>query len=159
MTSHICADKVLHFLLGHLFTLLEDYAGHNLLAVFFVGNADDLYIADLGMSVDKLLYFLGIDVFSAADYHILKAAGYAVVPVGRAAGKVTRVEPSVLVDGRSGGLGHFVVTLHNVISSGHKFAYNLIVAVKACLGVNNFALDLGERTSHRVDSDLYAVVG
>ena len=71
MTRHARGDKVLHLLLGHGLTLLEDDARHDLFAVVFIGNADDLYVGYLGIGVDEFFDLLGIDILTAADDHIL----------------------------------------------------------------------------------------
>ena len=40
-----------------------------------VGNSDDLHFADLGMRVEELFDFAGIDIFAAANDDVARAAG------------------------------------------------------------------------------------
>ena len=151
-------NVLLHLLHGHGLALLEDNAGHDLLAVLLVGHTDDLNVPHLGMGVDELLDLLGVDVLTAADDHVLEAARDEVVSVGTAAGQVARVEPAVGVDGLGGGLGHLVVALHDVVAAGHELAVDPVGAIQTRLGVDDLALHVGKGRADRLGSYLQAIV-
>ena len=136
---HVAADELLDARLVDGSALLEDNAGHDLLAIVRIGYADDLNVGNLGVGVDEVLYFLGIDVLTAADYHILDTARDLEVAVGQAAQQVAGMEPAVLVDGGGGGLGHLIVALHNVVAAGNA-VWNFL----AGLGVDYLALNAEE---------------
>ena len=142
MLRHVVQDELLHLLDGHGLAFLEDDAGHDLLAHRLVRYADHLHVAHLRMGVDEFLDFLRVDILTAADDHILQTAGNTVITLRRPAGKVARVQPAVLVDGGGGCLGHLIVTLHNIVTAGHKLSDHAVRAVLSGFRIHNLALDL-----------------
>ena len=143
------ADIGAHFVGCHCFAVLENDAGHDLLAELLVRNADNLNVLDLFVGINELLNLLGIDVFAAADYHVLEPARDSVVALGRFAGEVTGVQPAVLVNGGGGCFGHFVVALHNVIAARHKFACFADRHLFPGFRVNNFTFNFRHGASDR----------
>ena len=154
MARHVREEVVLYLLLGRGLAVLQDYAGAYLLAERLVGHADDLNVLDLRVRVEELLELLRVDVLSAADNHVLQAARYLVVAVGRAAGEVSRVEPAVFVDGRGGRLGHLVVALHYIVAARDELAVNIVGHFLVRLGVYYAAFDFRQRVADRLDAHL-----
>ena len=110
------------------------------------------------MGVNKFLNFFRVNIFAASYYHILKSARNSEITVGRAAGKVTRVQPAVLINGACGGFRHFVVAFHYVIAARHKLAVFAVGALLAGFGVNNFALNFGQSLTHGAHALLNSIV-
>ena len=54
----------------HLGTLSWNDPGADLFAVLLVGNSENLYVLDSGMTEQELLYFTWIDILTATDQHI-----------------------------------------------------------------------------------------
>ena len=69
------------------------------------------------------------------------------------------MEPSVLVDGGSGCLGHLVIALHNVIAAGDKLTDHLVRTVFSGFGIDDLALDLREGRSDGGHADLQRIGG
>ena len=157
MARHVREEVVLYLLLGRGLAVLQDDAGAYLLAERLVGHADDLNVLDLRVRVEELLKLLRIDVLSAADNHVLQAARYLVVAVGRAAGEVSRVEPAVLVDGRRRRLGHLVVALHYIVAARDELAVHVVGHFLVRLGVYDAAFDFRQRVADRLDAHLERV--
>ena len=55
-------------------TFFELNPGHDGFAIFSIGNTNHLHVADVGVRIEKLLYFTRIDVLSASDNHVFDAA-------------------------------------------------------------------------------------
>ena len=158
MARHACGYKVFHFLLGHTFAILEDYASHNFLAVFFVGNANDLHVANLGTSIDEFFDFLGINVFTATNDHILEASCDAIIAVFVSASEVARMEPTVGIDSRCGCLRHFVVALHNVVSASHELTVDTVGTIFARFGIDNLAFHVRKCATDCLGTNLQRIV-
>src|SRR5436190_1854971 len=69
-----------------------------LLAVAWVGDADDLNVLDLRVAVEELLDLARIDVLAAADHHVLDPADDLHVPVLAHRRQIARVHPAGLID-------------------------------------------------------------
>ena len=106
------------------------------------------------MGVDKLLDLLGVDILSAPDDHIFEPPCDPVVALRCPAGQISGVEPAVRVNGRGCRLGHFVISLHDIIAARDKLADHFIRAVLSGLRIHDLAFHLGEGTAHRSDTDL-----
>ena len=111
------------------------------------------------MRVDELLDFLRVDVLAAADNHIFKSARDFIVSVLGSTRKVARMKPTVLIDCRRCRLGHFVVTLHNVVTTRDEFARYLVGTVLARFGIDYLALDFGHSPADRRNSYFERIVG
>ncbi|OPZ74064.1 MAG: hypothetical protein BWY80_00734 [Firmicutes bacterium ADurb.Bin456] len=111
------------------------------------------------MGVDKVLNFLGVDIFTAPDDHIPDPAGYFVVAILVAPGQIAGVQPAIFVDGRLGRLGHLVVAFHDVVAPGYKFAVNIRGQVPAGFNVNNFAFNARQIASYSIDPELHGIIG
>ncbi len=83
MLSHTSEAEVLDLLFGSGFAVLEDDAGHDLLTVVLIRNADDLNVLNLGVGIEEVLDLLGVDIFAAADDPVLDTSGDRVVTVFR----------------------------------------------------------------------------
>src|SRR5438105_4364607 len=108
----------------------------------FVGNAEDIGLADGGMVQEYLFDFARVDVFAAANDHLFFAAANVDVAVGVHDGEVARVKPSGRVDGFSGGVRVVPVAGHDGIAPGAQFA--LLAAVDDAPGgwVGNFDFEV-----------------
>src|ERR1035437_986557 len=71
--------------------------GHNL-AQSCVGNADYLRLADLGVRVEKLLHLARIDIFSAANNHVLGASSQVDATVRVHHAQVAGMQPAIFLD-------------------------------------------------------------
>src|SRR5277367_3916421 len=47
--------------------------GTELLAIAIVGDAENLHVLNLGMTIEEFLDLAGIEIFAAADHHVLDA--------------------------------------------------------------------------------------
>ena len=141
-----------HLVLRDAAGLLEDDAGHGLLAVFLVRHADDLYVLDGRVGVDEFLDLLGVDVLAAADDHVLQPPGDAVAAVFVPAGQIAGVQPALLVNGGGRGLGHLVVAFHGVVAARAELAVDAVRHFLAGLGVDDLALDVREGVADRRSS-------
>ena len=74
------------------------------------------------MREQHLFEFLGVDVLSAADDHVLEAALDGAVAPFVHRGEVARAQPAVFVDRLSGLFGHVVVAHHDVIAPHAQLA-------------------------------------
>ena len=154
MAGHMALDIIGHFLRRQLRAGFFDDAGHDGFAIAGIRHADDLDILNGGMGVDKLFDFLGVDVFSAADDHILEAAGDEEGSVRIAAGQIAGMEPAVGIDGGGGGIGHFIVALHDVITAGAELAVLTVRQFLAGFGIDDLALDMGEGIADGLGAEL-----
>ena len=57
--------------------------GAELLAIAVVGDAEDLHVLDLRMAIEKFLDLARIEVFAAADHHVLDAADDVAIALAR----------------------------------------------------------------------------
>src|ERR1051326_4641836 len=97
----LAAAKVADFVLGRGLAGFEaDPCGHGF-AQLQVGDAENLYVGDLRVRVEKLFQFARIDVLATSDDHIFGAASYAIISVRPHGGQIARVQPALAVDGRS----------------------------------------------------------
>ncbi len=62
------------FLRRRGFTFFQADPGAQLLAIFGIGHANHLDVGNFGMGVQEFLNLAGINVFAAADHHVLDAA-------------------------------------------------------------------------------------
>ena len=74
----------------------------HLLPKLGVGHAKDLRLLDSRMGVEKLLHFLGINVLTAANDHVLQAADDLHVAFLIHDREIAAVEPPRLIDGFPG---------------------------------------------------------
>ena len=100
----------------------EANPGDDDFAEAFVGNADDLHLADLGVRVEKLLDLAGIDVFAAANDHVARAAGDVEASVFAHHAQVAGVQPAVGLDHLRGSFGIAVIALHHRVAANADFA-------------------------------------
>ena len=68
------------------------------------------------------------------------------------------MEPAFAVDSRSSRLGHFVVTLHYIISACNELSVYAVGAILARFGVDYLALNVGESRADSFGTNLKAVV-
>ena len=158
MFCHICKDIILHFFFRHGFSVLKNDTSHYFFSVLFVGNTDYLHVFNLGMSVNKLFNFLRVNVLAAADYHILKTSCNSVIAFRRLAGKVSCVQPAVLINSSGCRLWHLIVSLHDVVSTGNKFSGYAYRQFFACLRINDLTLNFRKRSSNRSDTNVKRIV-
>ena len=110
------------------------------------------------MSIDKLLNLLGVDIFAAADDHILKSACDSEIALGSAACKVAGVKPAVLVDCACRSLRHFVIALHDVVAAGNELTGYIVWTFKSSIRVNDFTFDFRKRMSDRRNTILQGII-
>ncbi len=73
---------------------LGDDPGAQLFAVFRVGHPENLDVLNIGMTVQILFDFTRIDVFSAADDHILDPADNTATSIVIDGRQVSRMHPA-----------------------------------------------------------------
>ena len=83
----------------------QPHPRHHDFAEARIGNADHLHLADLGMGVEKLLDFAGIDVFAAANDYVARTAGEVDASVFAHDAQVAGVQPAVGLDHLRGAFG------------------------------------------------------
>ena len=130
---------------------------HNDFAEPRVGNANNLHFADLGMRVEKLLYFAGIDVLAAADNHIARTPGNVEASVFAHDSKVAGMQPAV-------GLYHVrcayrvaIIALHHRIAAHADFTLHADGSLAPSVRRNHLDLGLWHRSSNGVDADLKGI--
>ena len=89
----------------------------HLLPKLGVGHAKDLRLLDSRMGVEKLLHFLGINVLTAANDHVLQAADDLHVAFLIHDREIAAVEPPRLIDGFPGAFIIAPVTPHDRVAS------------------------------------------
>ena len=70
------------------------------LAVNRVGNTDNACLQDVGMHVQNVFNFLGVNVFSAPNDQIFFAVGDVIIAVFVNMSDITRMEPAIMQHGR-----------------------------------------------------------
>ena len=96
--------------------------GGDLFAPFFVRQSDHRDFADLGVTKQQLFELARIDVFAAADDHVLQAALYRAIAARVHRAEIAGMQPAVAIDRGGGRLGHFEVAEHDVIAAGAVLA-------------------------------------
>ena len=93
---------------------------------FFVSLNDDA-LADVGVGVEFVFDFLGIDVLTgSAEEHVLAASADEEIAFGIHETEVARVIPSLAVKRSGGGFGIFEIAEHGVHASREDFAGNVL---------------------------------
>ena len=105
---------------GH--ALVRDDPRHHLFAILLTGYADDLHVLDARVGVEKFLDFAGIDVFAAANDHLLEPPGDGHIAVLIHAGDVAGVQPAVGLDGGRRAHGIVVIAVHHEVAAGAELA-------------------------------------
>ena len=138
--------------------LAEADPRHQLLAVAFVGHADDLYISDRRVGVEEFLDLAWIHVLAAADHHVLDPPDDVDIPVGVHHRDVAGVHPTRDID-RIRRLGRLVpVAEHHRIATGAQFAGPTAGQRQTALGIDHLDLDMGHHPADRRHSALDGVV-
>src|SRR4029079_6176947 len=78
---------------------LGDDPGTELFAVFRVGHTENLDVLNIGMAIQILFDFARIDVFAAADDHVLDPADNTAVSILVDGRQVSRMHPAGCIDG------------------------------------------------------------
>ena len=144
--------------LGHFDPLFEDNRCHNLFTVLTVRHSVDLDIGDLRMGVEELLDLARIDVFTAADNHVLDSAGDLAIAVLIHDCQITGVQPLLRIDSLGGLLRHLVVAFHNQIAAGAEFTLLAGREGFACLDINNLYLNVRQRPTDRGDAQFNGII-
>ena len=158
MTRHVVGNVGLNILFGDAAAGTFDDESVSFFAVLFGGNADDLYVDDVRMSIDEVFDLFREDIFTATNYHILDPAGDAVVAARIADSQVAGVQPTVLIDSGGGSFGHLIITLHDVVAADNEFAGRAVGQVFACIGVDDLGFHERHLFADGVDPDLQRIV-
>ena len=159
MLGHVAAHVSFDVVFGDVLAFFFDHDGEDFFAVGGVGNADDLDVFDGRMGVDEILDLLGIEVFAAADDHVLDPAGDAIVAVVVTDGEVAGVQPAVAVDRSGCGLRHFVISLHDVVAAGDEFTGDAVGDGQIGRRIDDAAFDAGQFAADGANLDLDRVFG
>ena len=129
-----------------------------MLAVFRVGHADHLHVADAGTGIEKFFNLARVNVLAAADDYIFGAAGDFAVVVGVHGGEVTAVQPAGFVDGVASRFGIFVVALHHQVAAGAEFARRATGHDRTGDYIHDFYFRMGQGLADRRHAQFQRVV-
>ncbi len=125
-----------------------DDEGAHLLAVFAAGDADDLHIQDARHAEEKFLDLARIDIFAAADDHVLDAAGDTQVAVFIHDAEVAGAQPALGTHGARRVLGHLVVALHDIVAPAEDLSGLAARQLVDAFRVGHAHLDAGQGAAH-----------
>src|SRR2546421_8419665 len=123
--------------------LPEPDPGHDLFAVLGVGNANDLYVAHVGVRVEELLDLARVDVLASANDHVLDPADDVDVAVLVHGGQVAGVHPAPAVHGLRRPFRLLLVAEHDRVAAGEQFARLPPGRRGAAAGIGDLDLDVG----------------
>src|SRR6266404_4352568 len=132
--------------------------GAELLAVAVVGDAENLYVLDLGMAVEKFLDLARVEVFAAADHHVLDAADDVAITVPVDGGDIAGVHPAVGIKHVGGLLSLVPISQHDAVATGAQFA-GFAAGHHAALEVDDLDLDMRMNAPDGGHPPLQRIVG
>src|SRR5215472_14343182 len=107
---------------GRALAVAQAHPGAEFLAIAQVGNADHLDVLDFRVTVEELLDLARIDVFTAADHHVLDPADDIAITLGIDRREIAGMHPSGCVDRFAGLFLVVPVTEHDQIATRQQFA-------------------------------------
>src|SRR4029079_7186385 len=134
-----------------------DDPGAHLLAVFRIGDAEDLRVLDAGMAQQVLLDLARVDVLAAADQHVLDAADDVRVAVGVDRREVAAVHPAGGVDRLARALVVLPVAAHHRVATRAQLA-RVADGDDAAVAVDDLDLEVRLDAADRRDAALEGVV-
>src|SRR4029453_7578060 len=96
--------------------------GAEFLAVAVVGDAEHLDVLDLGVAIQEFLDLARIEIFAAADHHVLDAADDVAIALGIDDGEVAGVHPAIGVEHVGGLFALVPIAQHDAVAAGAEFA-------------------------------------
>src|SRR6266536_2430003 len=157
VVSDLAFAEVLYFCSGGLYAGFEFDPGDDLFAIFGIGNANDLKVADLGMGVEEFLNFAWVDVFATADDHVFDASNDVDVAFGVHGCQVSSMHPVGAVNCGCGGFGVVPIANHDAITTGAEFAGRSGGNDLSGSGIDDF--DLKMRGDQTVGADTFVERG
>src|SRR6516225_4696824 len=130
--------------------------GANLLAIAIVGDTDHLHVLDLRMAVEKFLDLARIDVFAAADDHVLDAADDVAIALGVDSGEVAGMHPARRIDRLAGARFVIPIAEHHGIAARQQLARRA-GRHDAPLAIDDFHLDMRLNAPDRRDASLQRI--
>src|SRR5437667_9919911 len=116
------AAKVADLVLGRVLAGLQLDPGEHRLPQALIGQSAYIDVGDLGVGVQKFLDFARIDIFAAADDHLLDAAGDMKSAVGPHSSQVAGVQPAFRVYSARSGFGLAIIAFHHQITARAQLA-------------------------------------
>ena len=101
---------------------LEHDERADLLAEALIGHAEDLGGLNLRMADQKFLDLARVDVFAAADEHVLEAADDAAIALLVDGREIARMHPARGIDRLGRAFAIFPVAAHHAVAAGAQFA-------------------------------------
>src|SRR5450755_19354 len=144
--------ELLYLLGGGLSAVIELDPGDDLLAVLWIGHADDLHIADLGMGIEELLDLARVDVFAAAYDQILDAAHDIDIPLGIHRRQVAGMHPVGAINRGHRRLGIVPVADHDAVATRAEFAGLVGRNNLAGRGIDDLDLQVRRDLTDRADA-------
>ena len=103
------------------------------------------------MGVEKFLDLPWVDIFTAADNHILDAPHNVDIALVIHHGQVAGVHPARCVDGFGAGIGVIPIAEHDAIAARTQFAWCTIGDNRTRGGIDNLDLHMGMDLAHGAD--------
>src|ERR1700730_1346620 len=106
-----------------------------------VGDAKNLHILNLGMAIEKFLDLARVEVFAAADHHVLDAAEDVAVPLLVDHRDVAGMHPAIGIE-HVGGLFRLIpIAKHDAVAASAQFA-GVAAGHNATLEIDDLNLDV-----------------
>src|SRR5579859_2745131 len=122
VVSDLVPAEFANLLYAGLLAWLEADPGADLLAVFGIGHANDLDIADFGVTIKELLNLAGIDIFAPTDHHVLDAPDNVDIAILIHGRQVAGMHPARPIDSAGGSVWIVPVAEHHAIAACAEFA-------------------------------------
>ena len=110
------------------------------------------------MRIEEFLNLFWINIFPAADDHVLNTAGDLVIPLIVNHCQIARMKPSILVDRLTRGLLHLIVTAHDVIAARAEFTCGIRRQSLASFRVDVLCFDIRHGTPNCRNAQIETVV-
>src|SRR5262249_26876225 len=111
-----------HFLRRQILARANPDPGAQLLAIAVVGDAEDLHVLDLRMTIEEFLDLARIEVLAAADHHVLDAADDVAIALVVDGGEVAGVHPALGIEHVAGLLRLVPIAEHDAVAAGAELA-------------------------------------